>query len=230
LLTVIVPVFNEARTIDELLRRVLAAPFDKQVVVVDDGSTDGTRRRLNRWEGSPQLTVAYHARNRGKGAAVRTGLRNARGLFTLVQDADLEYDPRDYGSVLSPLVEGQAKVVYGSRYLGPNTRTDAQWRFRCGVTLLNYLVRLLYGVRLTDEATCYKAFPTDILRRMELRCERFEFCPEVTAKACRMGLAIQEVPIRYSPRTAKEGKKIGMRDGIAAIRELWKWRNWSCQA
>jgi glycosyltransferase involved in cell wall biosynthesis len=249
-LTVIVPVYNEVATIDEVLRRVLAAPFDKQVIVVDDGSTDGTTARLAAFassltlstsgetggdgeSGRTQAEILTHPTNRGKGAAIRTGLARACGRFTLVQDADLEYDPNDYTRVLEPLLEGRAQVVYGSRYSslsppggGEGAARRPDWRFRSGVRLLNWCVRLLYGVRLTDEATCYKAFPTEILRAMDLRCERFEFCPEVTAKACRMGLTIHEVPIRYSPRTAKEGKKIGVRDGVAALRELWKWRRW----
>lgn len=227
LLTVIIPAFNEVRTIDELLRRVLAAPYDKQVIVVDDCSTDGTAEALDQWEGGQAVEVLHHGRNQGKGAAIRTGLQHAQGRFTIIQDADLEYDPLDYPKLVEPLLTGQAQVAYGSRYLctdkmqGKPTIT-----FRYGVSLLNYCVRLLYGIRLTDEATCYKVFPTEVLRSMDLECERFEFCPEVTAKVCRMGLTIHEVPISYHVRSRADGKKIRLSDGWEAVRVLWKWRKW----
>lgn len=227
LLTVIVPVFNEVRTIDEILRRVLQTPHDKQVIVIDDCSTDGTAEALDRWENQQAVEVLHHARNRGKGAAIRTGLEHAQSCFTIIQDADLEYDPRDYAKLIDPLLRGRAKVVYGSRYLRADKIVGKPaLTFRCGVSLLNLCVRLLYGARLTDEATCYKAFPTEVLRTMELECERFEFCPEVTAKACRLGLTIHEVPISYVVRGRGEGKKIRVRDGLQAMCVLWQWRKW----
>jgi dolichol-phosphate mannosyltransferase len=226
LLTVIVPVFNEAGTVEEMLRRVLAAPYDKQVIVVDDGSTDGTTTLLEKWEGKVELL--RHSRNRGKGAAIRTGLEHVRGRFVIIQDADLEYDPRDYPRLIEPLLRGEAQVVYGSRYLRNLRRGEGKpgRLFRWGVSVLNLCVRLWYGVRLTDEATCYKAVPTSLLRQMDLQCERFEFCPEVTAKICRLGLRILEVPIHYHPRTVEAGKKIRWRDGWDALATLWQWRNW----
>lgn len=228
LLTVIIPAYNEALTIDALLRRVFATPEQKQVVVVDDGSRDGTGHVLREWEGYPNLTLLRHPDNRGKGAAIRTGLKHARGRFTVVQDADLEYDPGEYSRLLAPLVAGQAEVVYGSRYLGGGAPDRPPWTFnRLGVAALNLWLRLLYGVRLTDEATCYKVFPTEILWRMDLACEGFEFCPEVTAKASRLGLRILEVPISYHPRGRREGKKIRWRDGVTAAAALWRYRNWS---
>lgn len=251
LLTVIVPVYNEAATIDALLRRVAAVPLDMQVIVVDDASNDGTVGILERWEGHPLVELLAHSRNRGKGAAIRTGLEQARGRYTIVQDADLEYDPRDYLRLLAPLLAGEADVVYGSRYLrtgsrirensgeaAPDTISLAATRtltspatppwslFRVGVCALNAATRRLYGARLTDEATCYKLFATEALQAMRLECERFEFCPEVTAKACRMGLRIAEVPVRYSPRGMAEGKKIRWRDGVEALTTLWRWRRW----
>ncbi len=250
LLSVIVPVYNEGVTIDEILRRVLHAPYDnKQLIVVDDGSTDRTAEVLAQWEGHPQVVLLQHSENRGKGAAIRTGLEHARGRFTLIQDADLEYDPADYPRLLEPLLSGKAAVVYGSRRLGQKVlgcnqspKQDvrqrvgvSKWAQYCrelvnpfyhGVTLLNIMVRLLYRVKITDEATCYKLFPTEVLRAMELECQRFEFCPEVTAKAARLGLRIVEVPIHYSPRSLREGKKIGWRDGWEAIIVLWKYRRW----
>ena len=227
LLTVIVPVYNEVQTIEELLRRVLAAPFEKQVVVVDDGSTDGTVEVLERWEGHAQVELLRHSKNRGKGAAIRTGLEHAVGRFTIIQDGDLEYHPEDYPRLIEPLLSGEAQVVYGSRYLRRKGEPRRRWRlFRCGVAALNVCVRLLYGARLTDEATCYKAFPTEVLRAMELECERFEFCPEVTAKACRLGLTIWEVPISYDARSVQAGKKIRWTDGLEALAALWRWRKW----
>lgn len=227
LLTVLVPAYNEAGTIAEVLRRVLALPYDKQVIVVDDGSTDGTSQILGPWRNEPVVEVFRHQRNRGKGAAIRTGLQHAQGHFTIIQDADLEYDPQDYSLILEPLLAGRAEVVYGSRYLRyDGTRREGLWCFRCGVSLLNFCARLLYGARLTDVATCYKAFLTTRLRAMDLECDRFDFCEEVTAKACRLGLKIVEVPIGYHPRGFSQGKKIRCYDGFAAVWALWKWRRW----
>jgi glycosyltransferase involved in cell wall biosynthesis len=227
LLTVVVPVYNEAATVDELLRRVLAAPYSKQIIVVDDGSTDGTAEALAAWEARGQIVRLRHPKNRGKGAAVRTALEHACGRLTIIQDADLEYDPQDYPLVVAPLLSGQAEVVYGSRYLQATSGKRSGGSFsRLGVVVLNLGVRLLYGLRLTDEATCYKVFPTEVLRRMDLKSERFEFCPEVTAKLCRMGLKVQEVPIHYSARSVRDGKKIRWIDGLHALSALWKWRTW----
>jgi glycosyltransferase involved in cell wall biosynthesis len=230
-LSVVIPVYNEEKTLEELLRRVLSATYSKQVIVVDDGSTDGTAEVLGNWRGHPQVELLAHPVNRGKGAAIRTGLEHARGRFTIIQDADLEYDPADYPLVIGPLLGGAAEVVYGSRYLagpglvmellGPRRRL-----LRLAVAALNLAVWVLYGVRLTDEATCYKGFPTDLLRSLDLRCERFEFCPEVTAKVCRLGLKILEVPIRYDARNIRAGKKLRWTDGLEALRTLWRFRHW----
>ena len=150
----------------------------------------------------------------------------ARGRFTVIQDADLEYDPRDYSKLIEPLERGAAQVVFGSRYLR-RPEVPGGLLFRTGVRALNWAVRLLYGARLTDEATCYKAMPTSLLRSLNLECERFEFCPEVTAKLCRLGIRILEVPISYHARDAATGKKIRTADGLEALRTLWKWRDWS---
>jgi dolichol-phosphate mannosyltransferase len=230
LLSVIVPVFNEQETVGELLEQVLVEQCDKEIIVVDDGSSDQTSQILRQWQDNNRIQLIHHERNRGKGAAIRMGLKYARGQFTIIQDADFEYDPQDYLSLLAPLLSGEAQVVYGSRYFGRDTtRGKRRNLFRFGVSLLNLCVRAIYGVRLTDEATCYKAFPTAVLNAMELQCERFEFCSEVTAKACRMGLKIHEIPISYRPRTASAGKKIRYRDGVTCIWTLWKWRNWEPQ-
>ncbi|MBX9583683.1 MAG: glycosyltransferase family 2 protein [Gemmataceae bacterium] len=225
-LSVIVPVYNEERTVGELLRRVAAAPYpfpDREVIVVDDGSTDRTPGLLREWGDRPGFRVLGHPRNRGKGAAVRTGLAAARGEVVLVQDADLEYDPGDYPRLVGPILRGEADAVYGSRYLGPAGR--AGWdRFRAAVWLLNGAVRLLYGRRLTDEATGYKALRRELVPRLCLEAERFELCPEITAKLCRLGVGIVEVPVSYTPRTARDGKKIGWRDVWPAFATLVRWR------
>ncbi len=227
LLTVIVPVFNEAATIDDLLRLVQQAPYDKQIVVVDDGSTDGTSAILANWVSRSAIEVYRHPRNRGKGRAIRTALRHARGQFTIVQDGDLETDPCDYPFLIEPLICEFADVVVGSRFRHRDNAAIAfQSVFRLGVQLLNVAVRMIYGVRLSDEACCYKALPTEMLRAMELQCEGFEFCPEFVAKSSRMGLRIHEVGVRYSPRDGKSGKKIRYRDGLIALWWLWKLRNW----
>jgi glycosyltransferase involved in cell wall biosynthesis len=182
---------------------------------------------LEGWKGHPRVEFLRHPYNRGKGAAIRTALDHARGRFVIIQDADLEYDPQDYPCLIEPLLRGQAEVVYGSRYLQRDKAGRRPMRlFRFGVSLLNLCVRLIYGVRLTDEATCYKAFPTSLLRRLDLQCQRFEFCPEVTAKICRLGWKILEVPIHYDPRTVQAGKKIRWPDGWEALATLWKWRRW----
>jgi glycosyltransferase involved in cell wall biosynthesis len=224
-LSVIIPAYNEAATIAEVLDAVMSAPFAKQVIVVDDGSRDGTLEALRAWlvSGRGDVEVVCHPRNLGKGASIRTGLARCRGEVTLVQDADLEYDPGDYPKLVDPILRRDADAVYGSRYLEPSGPVLRSPHLLC-VRFLNLMVRLLYGFRTTDEATCYKAFRTDLLRRMDLRCMRFEFCPEVTAKACLMGLEIREVPVRYRPRSYAQGKKIGWWDGIEAIATLLRWR------
>lgn len=230
-LTVIVPVFNEVATVDRLLARVLASDCEMEIIVVDDGSSNATGELLMEWEKKPEIVLLRHSVNRGKGAAIRTGLAEARGQLVIVQDADLEYDPSEYSRLIQPLLDGIADVVYGSRRLG-SPRGGREWLnpFYHGVSTLNFVTWLLYGVRLTDEATCYKTLPTELLRRMELECERFEFCPEVTAKACRMKLRIVEVPIGYRRRSTREGKKIRFRDWIEAVATLWKWRRWRPKA
>jgi dolichol-phosphate mannosyltransferase len=224
LLTVIVPVYNERPTIERVLLRLLESPFsDKEIIVVDDGSHDGTDAVLKRWSGHPNILVLRHASNRGKGAAVRSALAHASGTITIIQDADLEYDPDDWSRLIEPICRGEASVIYGSRYLRPSHALP--WsKLRLAVTLLNLLVRLLYGRRLSDEATCYKVMPTALFRPLDLRAQRFELCAEITARICRLGWPILEVPISYWPRTTAEGKKIGWRDAWSTFWTLLRWR------
>lgn len=221
-LSVIMPVYNEAGTIAEIVRRVLAVPLPKELIIVDDGSTDGTREFLKQL--SPDVaTVLFHERNQGKGAAIRTALEHASGEIVIIQDADLEYDPNDYPALVRPIVEGTAQVVFGSRVL----RRDNPYshlRFYLGGRLLSLIANLLYDIHITDEPTCYKVFRREVIKGLNLQCRRFEFCPEVTAKVARRGIPIHEVPIRYSPRMLDQGKKISWKDGLYAIWILIKYR------
>lgn len=219
-LSVIVPVYNEIASVDRLLAAVRAVAISKEIIIVDDGSSDGTRDRLRALSNVEDLTVLFHRTNVGKGAAIRTALRYATGTYVVIQDADLEYDPRDYTALLRPLQEGRANVVYG-------VRTDSSRRgvaFFLGARLLTALTNVLYFVHIHDEASCYKAFRRSLLNTIPLECTRFEFCPEITAKLCRMHQRIVEVPIQYRPRTARDGKKLTIRDGWTAIWTLCRWR------
>ncbi len=218
--SVIVPVYNEAAHVNELLAAIHASPVKKEIIIVDDGSTDGTREKLRSMPLTNDITVVFHEQNCGKGAAIRSALRYARGEYVLIQDSDLEYDPRDYSALLQPLQENRANVVYGVR---PG-RPERGLRFFLGAKLLTHLTNLLYGAGIHDEATCYKVFRRSLISRIDLRCQRFEFCPEVTAKLCRLGEKIAEVPISYKPRSTGEGKKIRYADGWLAIWTLLRYR------
>jgi len=218
--SVIVPVYNEAAHVDELLHAIHASPVKKEIIIVDDGSTDGTREKLQALAPADDVTIVFHEKNCGKGAAIRTALAYARGEYVLIQDSDLEYDPQDYPALLRPLEEGRANVVYGVR---PD-RPERGLRFFLGAKLLTHLTNFLYGAGIHDEATCYKGVRRSLLARMQLECRRFEFCPEVTAKLCRMGEKIAEIPISYHPRSAVEGKKIRHSDGWQAIWTLIRYR------
>ena len=218
--SVIVPVYNEAAHLDELLHAIHASPVKKEIIIVDDGSTDGTREKLQAMPLAGDVTVIFHETNCGKGAAIRTALDYARGEYVLIQDSDLEYDPQDYPALLRPLERGEANVVYGVR---PD-RPERGLRFFLGAKLLTHLANLLYGAGIHDEATCYKVFRRSLILQVRLECRRFEFCPEVTAKLCRMGEKIAEVPISYVPRSAGEGKKIRHSDGWLAIWSLLRYR------
>lgn len=222
-LSVILPVYNEEQTVRECIDRTLAVPVDLEVLVVNDGSTDGTATILNAMNGSdPRLRVIHAERNGGKGSAIRLGLQHVNGEIVIIQDADLEYDCREYKKMLAPFDDPATQAVYGSRFLG---RID-RMRFinRVANRLFTWLTNLLYSGRITDEATCYKAFRAVLLKDIELNCRGFEFCPEVTAKVLRRGITIHEVPITYRGRTHDEGKKIGWRDGWMVIYTLLRYR------
>jgi dolichol-phosphate mannosyltransferase len=218
--SVIVPVYNESAHLDELLQAIRASPVKKEIIIVDDGSTDGTRDQLQALPQADDVTIVFHEKNCGKGAAVRTALAYARGEYVLIQDSDLEYDPQDYPALLEPLQQRRANVVYGIR---PD-RPERGLRFFLGAKLLTHLANLLYRAGIHDEATCYKVFRRSVLAQVQLDCHRFEFCPEVTAKLCRLGEQIAEVPISYTPRSAGEGKKIRHSDGWLAIWTLIRYR------
>ena len=224
-LTVVVPVFNEERTIDELLSRLDAAPYpDKQVIVVDDASTDRTATLLKAWEHKPGWLILRQEFNRGKGAAVRLGLQHAVGEVTVVQDADLEYDPNELPSIVEPTLSGQERAVYGSRNLNGSPGRPWYSPYRIAVFGLNQLGWILFGQRLSDHATCYKAMRTELWRELDLQSTRFELCAEITAKLGRCRIPIHEVGISYRPRTKAEGKKIGWRDAVCAAWTLVRWR------
>jgi len=220
LLSVVMPVYNERATIAEILRRVLAVDLaargaSLELIVVDDCSTDGTRDYLEGLE-DRRVRALFQPRNSGKGAALRRGFAEVSGDIIVVQDADLEYDPREYGRLIEPILDGRADVVYGSRFLGGPHRVMFFWHYLAnrGLTTLS---NILTDLNLTDMETCYKAFRTEVVRRIELREDRFGFEPEFTAKVAHRGLRIYEVPISYSGRSYDEGKKIGVTDAFGAL-------------
>jgi glycosyltransferase involved in cell wall biosynthesis len=220
-LTVVIPVYNEKNTLEKILQRVRAVPIEKEIILVDDYSTDGTRDILRQMEGN-DVKVFYHEKNRGKGAALRTGFQHASGDFVIVQDADLEYNPEEYPKLLQPILEGRADVVYGSRFSGQ--KRNMLSLHRLGNQFLTLLTNLLYQTSITDMETCYKLFRTATMQGIPIECNRFNFEPEITAKILRRKLRIVEIPISYAGRNFAEGKKITWRDGFAAIWALVKYR------
>ena len=225
-LSVLIPVYNEEATLLELLQRVREVEIKKEIILVDDGSKDGTRDLMkNEIEGKfPDVKVFYHDVNKGKGAAIRTAIGQATGDYLIVQDADLEYDPREYYTLLEPLLDGRADVVFGSRFLGGGAHRVHFFWHRLGNGLLTLLSNMLTNLNLTDMEVCYKVFKREVLQGINLRCNKFDFEPEVTAKVAKRHCRIYEVPISYSGRDYDEGKKIGWRDGVQAIWTIIKYR------
>jgi len=223
-LSVLIPVYNEAPYLEEVLQSVrnvrLPEGVSMEIICVDDGSLDGTSKILDRFSGP--IIVHHSVLNFGKGTAIRIGLTLATGDIILIQDADLEYNPNVYGKLIQPIIDGEADVVYGSRFLGKIE--NMRFINRLANRLLTLTVRLLFGQKITDEATCHKVFRTDVIKGLKLRCRRFEFCPEVTAKLSKKGYRITEVPIHYRARTTNEGKKIGWTDGLVAFWTLLRYR------
>ena len=225
-LSIIIPVFNEYETICELIRRVDAVQLDKEIIIVDDGSTDGSRGLLNKYEGRDGFKVVYQSKNMGKGRSLRTGFEKAVGEIIIIQDADLEYNPKDYHILLEPILDGRADVVYGSRFLGGPHRVLFFWH-SLGNRFLTTLSNMFTNINLTDMETGYKVFRRSVLDSISLRCNRFGFEPEFTAKIARNKFIIYEVPISYAGRNYSAGKKINWKDGVAAIWFIFRFRFFS---
>lgn len=220
-LSVVIPVYNEKKSLLEIIQRVQSVPIEKEIILVDDFSTDGTRDLLHDLE-RQTFKVLYHEKNQGKGAALRTGFQHATGEFVIVQDADLEYDPNDYIKLLKPILDGKADVVFGSRFSGH--RSNMTSLHTLGNLFLTGITNLFYRTSITDMETCYKLFRRETIQEIRIECNRFNFEPEVTAKLLKRGLRIVEVPISYSGRSFSEGKKITWRDGFSAVWTLIKYR------
>lgn len=214
-LSVVIPVYNEISTIEEILNRVRSAPQDKEIIVIDDASTDGTREWLEKLT-VEDVKVLFHSQNKGKGAALRTGFEQATGNIVIIQDADLEYDPRDYDCLIGPILDGRADVVFGSRFLGGPHRVLFFWHY-VGNRVLTLLSNMFTNLNLTDMETGYKAFRASLLQKISIKSSRFGFEPEITAKFAKLKCRMYEVPISYSGRGYQEGKKITWRDGLAAL-------------
>ena len=223
-LSIVIPCFNEKATILELIDAVRRAPVaNKQIIIVDDGSTDGTREILNPMRNQEDLDIIFHSKNKGKGAALQTGFANATGDICIIQDADLEYDPQEFPLVIQPIIDGKADVVFGSRFQSGRPHRVVYFWHRVGNGLLTLLSNIFTDLNLTDMETCYKAFRREIIQSITIEESRFGFEPEVTAKISRQNLRIYEVGISYYGRTYSEGKKIGWKDGVSAIRCIFKY-------
>lgn len=226
-LSIVIPVYNEVSSVLEVLKSIEDLPIDKEIIIVDDGSTDGTRDILKKYgEENSLTTVILMEKNGGKGTALREGFKYVKGDYTVVQDADFEYDPKDLVKMFNYAIENDADVVYGNRFAKKRFYEGMDWKnFLGNNVVLPIVASVLYGQYIPDEATCYKMFKTDILKSVPLECKRFEFCPEVTAKVRKRGYKIHHIPIQYFPRTTNAGKKLkALEDGIEAIWTLLKYR------
>lgn len=221
--SIIIPVYNERATIMEIIKKVLDEPISKELIIVDDASCDGTEELLKKFEDRKEIKIIQHSKNRGKGAAIRTAIRYLTGNIVIIQDADLEYDPKEYKNLTTPIIEGRADVVYGSRFLGGPHRVVYFWHFVANI-FLTLFCNLLYNVNFTDIMTCYKIFRVDLLKELKLREEGFGIEPEITAKISKKRWRIYETPISYYGRTYEEGKKIKLKDTITVLWALIKYR------
>ncbi len=216
-LSVIIPVYNEAETLDPIVAAVAAVPVEKEIILVDDGSTDGSREKLQQFENQDGIRVLYHERNQGKGAAIRTGVAAAEGDLVIIQDADLEYDPREIPLLMQPILSGRADVVYGSRFMGAGPHRVLYFWHYWGNQLITLLSNMLTNLNLTDMETGYKLFRREVIQSITIEESRFGLEPEITAKVAKGHWRIYEIGISYSGRTYEEGKKIGWRDGVRAL-------------
>lgn len=222
-ISVIIPCYNEEKTILKIIELVKKVKIPKEIIIVDDGSKDNTRSILKKIK-DREIKIIFQPKNTGKGMAIRTGIKHVTGDIVIIQDADLEYNPQDYPALIKPILEGKYKVVYGTRFPRNKKRPSLFNPYFLANRILTTTANLLYFAKISDEPTCYKVFKSDVIKNMNLKCERFEFCPEVTARVRKAGYKIFEVPIAYHPRSVKEGKKIKFKDAFEAMWVLLKYR------
>ena len=222
-LSILMPVYNEESSLKGILSKILTVDLEKEIIIVNDASTDSTADILKEYANTEEIIIINHDKNLGKGRAIRTAISKMTGSIAIIQDGDLEYDPEDYYRLIEPIAKGQQKVVYGSRILNKNNGMSYR-SFYWGGRLITIITNLLYGLKLTDEPTCYKVFDAELLKSLPLKCEGFEFCPEVTARIAKRKIPILELPINYYPRKVEEGKKITWLDGLEAVATLVKYR------